>query len=113
MNPTRQRVNLSQAPSLIRHRLDFTAGANTLRGYTNYEGDYIIKSYAEVIGRWNKDGSVWITDQKFSQTTSRHTSVVRRGLAEPLAQASNNNVFEAIARLAEAIDPNHDLAGAN
>ena len=108
MNPTRQRVNLTQAPSLIRHKLDFTAGANTLRGYTNYEGDYIIKSYAEVIGRWNKDGSVWITDQKFSQTTSRHTSVVRRGLAEALKAVSEGNPITD-----PTIQPNHELAGAN
>lgn len=110
---TRQRVRLDEAPALIRRKLDFSAGANTLRGFTNSSGDYIVKSYAEVIGRWNADGSVWITDEKFSQTTSRHTNIVRRGLAEAQAQLSNNDVFEVISRLAEAIDPNHELTGAN
>lgn len=77
---TRQRVSIGEAESCIRARLDFSAGANTLRGYTNSDGDYIIKSYDEVIVRAGVDGSVWITGEYFSNTTSRHLAIAKRGI---------------------------------
>jgi hypothetical protein len=78
---TRQRVNLQEAVSCIRLRLTFSAGANTLVGFTNDKGDYIIKSYRTEIARATKDGIVWITTEYYSQTTSKHLSYVRRGFS--------------------------------
>ena len=75
----RQRVNRQEAVSMIRLRLDFTASSMT--GYTNYEGDYVIKSYSTEVARATKDGIVWITTERYSVTTGMHLSYIKRGFA--------------------------------
>lgn len=76
----RQRVTRDEAVSMIRLRLDFTASAMT--GYTNYEGDFVIKSYSTEIARATKAGIVWVTTLRYTATTDRHLSFVRRGFAK-------------------------------
>jgi hypothetical protein len=49
MTATRQRVRLSEVHNLIRPRLDFSAGNNSLVGYTNAKGEYVIKSNRQIV----------------------------------------------------------------
>jgi hypothetical protein len=73
------RTNLRNAVDLIATRQPFIAGANTLRG--EWDGNtYRVYSYRALIATITLDGKAWITDQKWSVTTSRHTSVARRGV---------------------------------
>jgi hypothetical protein len=74
-------INLRQAVTAIENRTDFVAGAKTLRGFTNEQGEYVVYSYRALIACVKPNGRAWITDQKYSVTTSRHTGIVRRGLA--------------------------------
>lgn len=73
-------INLRQAETAIKNRIDFVAGAKTLRGFTNDQGEYVVYSYRALIACVKPNGRAWITDQKWSVTTSRHTGIARRGL---------------------------------
>lgn len=73
-------INLRQAEVAIKNRQDFVAGAKTLRGYTNDKGEYVVYSYRALIALVKPNGRAWITDTKYSVTTSRHTGIARRGL---------------------------------
>jgi len=103
---TRQRVNLQEAVSCIRLRLTFSAGANTLVGFTNDKGDYIVKSYRTEIARATKDGIVWITSDWFSMTTAKHLSYVKRGFA------GEDVVYSLTLESAKQTTKWHDLAEA-
>ena len=48
--PTRQVVRLAETPAMILMMLDFSSCGNTLVGYTDSDGDYVIKSYGEILG---------------------------------------------------------------
>lgn len=76
-----------QAVDRIALRLPFGSGATTYRGYLptlrgdfNEEGDYVIFSYGAHIATIARDGSTWVTESKYSNTTSRHTGIARRGI---------------------------------
>ena len=75
-----KRITLRQAVEAIRNREEFQAGS--LSGYHVYQPDeYVISSYATVIAVV-KDSGTWIDDQRYSVTTSRHQSIVRRAIGE-------------------------------
>jgi hypothetical protein len=74
--------NLHTAVEAIASLKPFTAGANTLRGVWHTPETYHIYSYRACIGIATvTDEGIewWVTDTKYSVTTSRHTGVVRRG----------------------------------
>ena len=75
----RQRVTRQEAVSMIRLRLDFRASSMT--GYTNYEGDFVIKSYDTEVARITAEGVAWVTTNTYTMTTAQHLSYIRRGLA--------------------------------
>lgn len=74
-------TTLKEAQTKIHMLEDFNAG--NLRGYW-YEGYerpmYAVYSYAEKIAEQEGDSFEhrWITDEKFSMTTSKHTNMVKR-----------------------------------
>ena len=65
----------------IRERTPFVGGKNTFSGSWSASGErFIIFSYDEPIAVW--DGREWyLTEYKFSRTTSRHQSNIRRALS--------------------------------
>lgn len=74
-------ITIKQAERAIEMLENFNAG--NLRGQwvDGYERrEYVVYSYAEPIARQEGDSVEhrWITQEKFSQTTSRHTAVARR-----------------------------------
>lgn len=74
-------ITIKQAEQAIAMLQNFNAG--NLRGQwvEGYERpEYVVYSYAEPIATQEGDSVEhrWITPEKFSQTTSRHTAVVRR-----------------------------------
>lgn len=80
-------ISHRQAVTRIARRLPFGSGANTYQGYLctlrgeyNEQGDFVIYSYGAHIATIAKDGSTWVTDRKYSNTTSRHTGIARRGI---------------------------------
>jgi hypothetical protein len=91
------KVTNSEAEFRIRKEEAFVTHNGTLRG-TNLWSDgvrrYIVYSYNEPIAsvtyEITQDGNqdviasryVWVTKDKFSKTTSRHTSIARRALVE-------------------------------
>ncbi len=82
--PTRQAVRLTDVPSVVRGRVDFSASNNGLVGYTDSHGDYLVKSYGLVIACWLEEGNrIWVMDSndediKYDSTVN-HLSFVRRG----------------------------------
>lgn len=74
-------ATLKQAERAIAMLEDFDAG--NLRGYW-YEGYerpwYVVESYGEKIAEQEGDSYLhrWITDEKFSATTTKHTNIVKR-----------------------------------
>ncbi len=90
-----RRISLREVPLAIQNRREFTAGAGTMFGDYDTDGEhagkYVIRSYRAVIatvtfGRDNEE-VVWVTDRKYSVTTSKHTNYARRGFAVELANA--------------------------
>lgn len=83
-------ITRAKAVEYIRLTRDFNAGSNNT-GVVSFtgrtEGDtYVIRSYEAVIATvCLLTGDVWITDKKYTQTTSRHTSYVRRALTPTLS----------------------------
>jgi hypothetical protein len=89
------KVNRKEAVVRIECELPFVLSTGSLRG-DNYVVDgirqYVVHSYAEPIARvtYSEDyddnndvvttRNVWVTDKKFSVTTSIHTGIARRGL---------------------------------
>lgn len=66
---------LEQAEQHLAQDLGFNTG--TLQAWVTEGNRYEVRSYAELIA-WRKGSEVWVTDKKFSQTTSRHTNLVKR-----------------------------------
>lgn len=100
MQATKERHNLRTAHSAIARRADFDCNG-TLRGQagwfigvgllpheyhdeittaTAYDDFYVVFSYATPIA-WFANGKWTMPDVKYSVTTSRHQSVVKRGIA--------------------------------
>ena len=74
-----KRINLRHAVEAIRNREEFKAGP--LSGYHVYQPDeYVVSSYATVIAVI-KDSGTYVSDQRYSTTTSRHQSIVRQAIA--------------------------------
>ena len=83
--PTRQSVRLGDVPSMVRARLDFSASSNGLVGYTDSQGDYIVKSYGLVIACWLEEGDrLWVMDKDDEdikyESTANHISYVKQGI---------------------------------
>lgn len=84
-------LTLKEAEKALEEGRPFNAGnlyAVGIHDPLNSELLYTVFSYAEPIARIIVSPtrpSVWITDRKFSQTTSKHTNIVRRAWAERLA----------------------------
>jgi hypothetical protein len=82
-------ITRKKAVEYIRLTRDFKAGSNNT-GVVSFtgrtEGDlYVIRSYEAVIATVNLlTDEVWVTDKKYTQTTSRHTSFVRQALSSRL-----------------------------
>lgn len=60
-------------------------GRNSLKAWTENQNDsamiMFIYSYWTIVGALNvATGDSWITDEKFSQTTSEHMNHIRRGV---------------------------------
>jgi hypothetical protein len=53
-------------------------GSNLRAEYTL--GDYLVYSYSTLVAYIAETGETWITPEKYSQTTGRHKSHIRRGL---------------------------------
>ena len=60
--PTRQVVRLTEVPQMIQARLDFSSCRNTLVGFTDKDGAYIVKSYREPMAYLDTDGTLYIED---------------------------------------------------
>ncbi len=89
-----RRISLREVPLAIQNRREFTAGAGTMFGDYDTDGEhagkYVIRSYRAVIATvtfTDRGDLVWVTDRKYSVTTSKHTNYARRGLAVELANA--------------------------
>jgi hypothetical protein len=78
-----KRIANYQASEYIARLEEFQG--NNFRAVRWSNGDYEIYSYAALIGGV-KDGTPWVTDRKYSVTTSRHTNYVRKGLASVVAK---------------------------
>jgi hypothetical protein len=68
-----------KAPQLIAERKDFT-GSN-FYGMKYSDGSYVIYSYNTKIAEITSEGIVWITTRSYSNTTAKHLSHVRQGIA--------------------------------
>ncbi len=89
-----RRISLREVPLAIQNRREFTAGAGTMFGDYDTDGEhagkYVIRSYRAVIATvtfTDRGDLVWVTDRKYSVTTSKHTNYARRGFAVELANA--------------------------
>ena len=60
--PTSQVVRLTEVPQMIQARLDFSSCRNTLVGFTDKDGAYIVKSYREPMAYLDTDGTLYIED---------------------------------------------------
>ena len=89
------RVNLKTASNYIETEQDFESSTGSLRGvntWSNGVRSYTVYSYREPIARVeyimtqdingdvDVERKVWVTPQKFSVTTSKHTGIARRAL---------------------------------
>jgi hypothetical protein len=74
-----KRINQRQAVEAIRNHRDFKAAA--LSGVNDGPNQYIVLSYRTVIARF-VEGEGWsLNERKYSPTTSRHQTIVRRATA--------------------------------
>ena len=105
------RINQHQAAEAIRNHRDFKAAA--LSGVNDGPNQYTVLSYGTVIARF-VEGEGWsLNERKYSPTTSRHQTIVRRATAgaalsrfEHTAPSSryrqDHAVSAALAKLAKA-----------
>ena len=107
------RVSLRHAETLISEAKPVVSHTGSLLGDTSFDDngwEYTVWSYGVPIGSIrrqavrNPDGSyakddqgnvaiteeLWITDKKYSVTTSRHTSLARRALTLQLKRGQHN-----------------------
>ena len=76
----KKRVNRKEAVDFIKRLDDFQTHTGSFRGIWNLDGVYEVWSYGVVIGQCN--GRTWnVSDRKYSATTSRHQSFLRRAVA--------------------------------
>ena len=74
-----KRISQHQAVEAIRNRRDFKAAA--LSGVNDGPNQYLVFSYSTVIARF-VEGEGWsLNERKYSPTTSRHQTIVRRATA--------------------------------
>jgi hypothetical protein len=66
---------LEQAKFLLAENEEFTTG--TLSARYDDNGRYFVWSYNALIA-WKDGERTWITDEKFSQTTSKHTNIIAK-----------------------------------
>lgn len=75
-----KRINQRQAVEAIRNKEEFKAGALSARWECEYR-DYVVMSYNTIIAMC-ADGEWKFNSRKYSATTSRHQSIVRRAIGE-------------------------------
>ncbi len=76
----KKRANRNEAIEAIKRLDDFKSHTGNFRGIWNLDGVYEVWSYGVVIGQCN--GRTWnVSDRKYSVTTSRHQSFLRRAVA--------------------------------
>lgn len=46
--------------------------------YVSRPAVYTVKSYDTVVATWAEDGAKWITDHKYSATTSKQVNYIRK-----------------------------------
>ena len=63
---------------MITARLDFSSCRNTLVGFTDSNGDYIVKSYKNLIGALTSEGMLWVEDEPKGFDEGRCV-IVKRG----------------------------------
>ena len=89
--PTRQVVRLGEIKHMIGARLDFSSCRNTLVGYTDNDGAYLVKSYREILAYLDTDGVVYYADDLVYATEEERLRQVKEGftlLAKREARAS-------------------------
>lgn len=66
----------AEAAEFLANRQNFNSGSLTA---LTSETHYCVFSYSQVIARTNlATGETWLNPAKYSQTTSRHTNLVRK-----------------------------------
>lgn len=75
-----KRINQRQAVEAIRDKEEFKAGALS-GGWVRCPEGYVVKSYNTIIATYIAE--MWHSDiRRYSVTTSRHQSIVRRAIGE-------------------------------
>jgi hypothetical protein len=90
-------ISLSLVPEAIKNRLEFSSGQSSEYGGSTLtarweDGEYVVRSYKATIALAKANGRYWVTDTKYTVTTSKHTSFVRRGFASDGAPVSLEDV---------------------
>ena len=67
---------LTEAKELLFEREPFTTGTLSAKYLNN--GHYVVFSYNELIAEDDREGYQWLTQTKFSQTTSKHLNIIKR-----------------------------------
>jgi hypothetical protein len=68
-------INLGHAQTCIATLDAFSTG--TLSGQFE-DSVFTVRSYGVAIATRNQNGVIWVNGNKYSQTTSRHTNLVRK-----------------------------------
>ncbi len=102
-------LNRRQIPSAIAREEEFSGTNRTIWAFKSFDDngwEYVIKSYGVPIAKvrvddvkengvvvgWKK--TLWVTPQKYSVTTSAHTSLVRRGYNLPPKWSGEIKTYE-------------------
>lgn len=73
-----KRANYRQIPSLLQRRAPFRG--NSMRAERGTDGTYSVYSYTTLIVYVNANGGIWVTQLRYSPTSSRHTNLCRAWL---------------------------------
>ena len=74
-------IAIKETQLLLQMRIPFNGGNFTANFEVGSEGgEYVVRSYGVEVARWLPmfGGECWVTDKKYSQTTSRHTNLVKK-----------------------------------
>ncbi len=66
---------LEEAKGLLAEAEEFTTG--TLSARYNEDGRYLVWSYNTLIA-WKQGDRTWITDERYSQTTTKQTNIIAK-----------------------------------
>ena len=76
--PTRQVVRLTEVPNMVRALLDFSSCNNSLVGYTDKDGAYLVKSYGNIVAYY-AEGEVFYDDEPSYDSDLVRISYIKRG----------------------------------